>query len=763
MQKLLKMKTLLTIFIWVSVGHMLMATAVGPIMESRGTSTTKVNTAMRTYTNNATVGLGPDESARITPDMVAERLFKVDTATGPVAVCESYINLPLDDSGQAFLTADMVDDGSWGSCGIASLTIDQTDFDCNSAAQVFVELTVTDSAGMSTSCWTEVNILGVPTASLTCVDERIIGISDGETVTLDPEDMTEMGSLACWDLSLSLTDIDGNPIVNDEITYAHAGDTLIAIVSDNNSTLTCWSYIIVFGIDCSTFDICDTEPWNTPVGDCSSGHTYTDFVEWPDDITVTTCYYSPDYLRDFTTVGANNAHPQILGDCDYIAVAYQDEVFTVVPVGDLKIIRKWTVVDFNEPLEIWYYNQELIIHLIDCASNVNVNNFAGVPVPDVNIYSDVFTADDGIAVIDDPSHNYFTPTLETEAFMEGLDLHDVLMIQEHILGLRSLNDFQLIAADVNKDAVIDIRDVLDMKRYIIGSSAPPPFADWEFIGSAYDEFQRELSEPIAAGDYYGGDVQVSGLKRGDLNGDANAYAQANDIVSLEGVDLFVTDQLLNRGEIYEVDIYAEDIEQIAGQRLEFYFNFGAMNLMEVTSTVIPGFNENSYEIDKTNNKISIQWIGENDFLLNGGLEIERSIPLFKIKLNAADNGILSQEFDLYNLPTSTMARINDNRRFVISLEWVDRIYSPVNEIFSELTVMEIVPNPASGLVRFSISNELEKEYTLKVFDSMGKLVFSETVSQEFEIDTKNMGNGMYHIIAVDESGYTLSGQLSVIH
>ena len=784
------------------IGQSLTATVTDPATGAQCTSNLEVTAPTLMCNNFVIVSLGIDGTAQITPDMVAEGPLNADTAwlsqslftcddvgmhsiilyattgsttlscsstitiedkSAPVVICESYINLPLDDTGHATLTTDMVDDGTWDNCGIATLILDQTDFDCNSSSVEIVKLTATDPSGLSTSCWTEVNILGVPGTALACVGESIIGISDGESVFLNPDDLTEMGSLACWDLSLNLTDIDGNPIANDEITYDHAGDTLIAIISDNNSTLTCWSYIIVFGIDCADFNICDTQPWNTPIGDCTSGHTYDDFVEWPADITVTTCYYSPDYLRDFTTVGANNAHPQILGTCDNVVVGYQDEIFTVVPVGDLKIIRKWTVVDFTDPMEVWHYNQVLLIYLIDCLSDVDVNSFAGVPVPDVNIYSGVYTDDQGKATIEDPAHNYFVPTMVSDSYLNGLDMHDVQMIQEYISGLRFLNDFQLTAADVNADGDIDIRDIIDLKNYIEEKTPTPTETDWFFIGNQYDDFDSELSEPIAAGDYYGDQLKVLGVKRGDLNGDANAFGQANELVSLHEINLYVKDRLLNTGESYIIDISVDDMTHISGQQLELFFDFNHMELDDMSSMTIPGFDESNYSIDKVNNKISILWYGDEDVLLNGGVESMKTLPLLSMTVRANKNGIFSQEFDIVSSSRNSTARINDNARYVFKLEWVDRIISNTVDPSGLNRKVDIYPNPTANTATIKIADDPGESYVLKITNVTGKQVVCQEVEGEFILSTQYWHNGLYYISMYGESGFMYSGTLSVQH
>lgn len=83
----------------------------------------------------------------------------IDTI-GPQVITNN-VTVGLDSFGQYILTPNEVDSASWDSCGIASLSLDQTTFGCgNIGSPVTVTLTVTDVNGNSTS----------QTATVTTVD-----------------------------------------------------------------------------------------------------------------------------------------------------------------------------------------------------------------------------------------------------------------------------------------------------------------------------------------------------------------------------------------------------------------------------------------------------------------------------------------------------------------------------------------------------------------------------------------------------------------
>ena len=69
----------------------------------------------------------------------------------PEAVCQDVI-VELDIDGNASTTASAIDAGSSDVCGIASLVLSQTDFDCDELGPNIVTLSVTDANGNVSTC-----------------------------------------------------------------------------------------------------------------------------------------------------------------------------------------------------------------------------------------------------------------------------------------------------------------------------------------------------------------------------------------------------------------------------------------------------------------------------------------------------------------------------------------------------------------------------------------------------------------------------------
>ncbi|HBL78906.1 MAG TPA: subtilisin, partial [Aequorivita sp.] len=87
----------------------------------------------------------------------------------PMAVCQD-ITVDLDPvTGMAVITAADVDNGSTDNCGIASMSLDVSSFDCSMTGANTVTLTVTDNSGNSTTCTSTVTVQDVTAPEVFCV------------------------------------------------------------------------------------------------------------------------------------------------------------------------------------------------------------------------------------------------------------------------------------------------------------------------------------------------------------------------------------------------------------------------------------------------------------------------------------------------------------------------------------------------------------------------------------------------------------------
>jgi uncharacterized protein YrzB (UPF0473 family) len=151
----------------------------------------------------------------------------VEDNIAPVAVCQN-ITVQLDNSGNATITASQVDNGSNDACGIQSLVLDITTFNCANVNGNTVILTVIDVNGNSSTCSANVTIEDTvaPVAACQNVTVQLDNTGNGSTtaasVNNGSSDNCAIASLTlsqtafvCSEVGantevLTVTDVNGN-------------------------------------------------------------------------------------------------------------------------------------------------------------------------------------------------------------------------------------------------------------------------------------------------------------------------------------------------------------------------------------------------------------------------------------------------------------------------------------------------------------------------------------------------------------------------
>ena len=176
---------------------------------------TDVGTNMITLTVTDTAGNADSCTAIVT----------VEDNVPPVAIAQD-ITINLDNTGNATITPGDIDNGSSDSCGIASLVLDKTDFDCSNLGANPVTNTVTLTV-------TDVNNNISTATALVIVEDDIapaITCTTAQTVGTDSDKCGYEHIGASWDATAT----DGCVTINN-LTYALSGATVLADNSANTS------------------------------------------------------------------------------------------------------------------------------------------------------------------------------------------------------------------------------------------------------------------------------------------------------------------------------------------------------------------------------------------------------------------------------------------------------------------------------------------------------------------------------------------------
>jgi len=166
-------------------------------------------------------------------------IVTVEDNIAPEALCAAPFTIQLDANGQAILTAAMINNGSTDACGMDTITISPTDFDCSNVGDNTVTLTVTDINGNTSTCTTTVTVEDNIAPEALCAAPFTIQLDANGQAILTAASINNGSSDACG--------MDTISISPSEFDCSNVGDNTVTLtVTDvNGNTSTCTTIVTV--------------------------------------------------------------------------------------------------------------------------------------------------------------------------------------------------------------------------------------------------------------------------------------------------------------------------------------------------------------------------------------------------------------------------------------------------------------------------------------------------------------------------------------
>ncbi|MEZ5042106.1 MAG: T9SS type A sorting domain-containing protein [Saprospiraceae bacterium] len=167
----------------------------------------------------------------------------------PSAVCQN-ISVELDANGVATITPSQVDGGSTDNCGIASMSLSETEMTCTYAyfGNRQVTLTVIDLSGNTATCKANVSVQDNIPATAVCQDITVY-LDDNGQVTVDDQtvdggsyDNCRVDYLSLSQTSFDCSDVGANPVslyVADPGGAGSSCDAVITVVDNTPPVVVC--------------------------------------------------------------------------------------------------------------------------------------------------------------------------------------------------------------------------------------------------------------------------------------------------------------------------------------------------------------------------------------------------------------------------------------------------------------------------------------------------------------------------------------------
>ncbi len=356
-------------------------------------------------------------------------------------------------------------------------------------------------------------------------------------------------------------------------------------------------------------------------------------------------------------------------------------------------------------------------------SQVQVNLEGEAP----GIPSSTLTNDDGEYSLTNlpPNFNYIVTPEHNIDHLNGVSTFDIVLIQQHILGLGELDSpYKKIAADINNSASISGLDIVDLRRLVLyidtefqdNSSWRFVLADYDF-GPGNDPFASSFPEVFTVNELVDSEIaDFVAVKIGDVNNSAatNPFSGAGDDRSEGRVDFQIEDQTLKAGEQYVIPVRAKDFQEVLAFQGTFNFDPSILVFEGIEAAALSNMSESNFGLAMTNEGvITTSW---NDAQ---PINLDQETVLFNLVFRAQADAQLSQTLAL-NSRYTPAAAFNQTGAMNLGLQFSD----------SEATISEVIlfqnePNPFDAFTNIRFSLPETTNTVSRIYDINGRVVWQQ--------------------------------------
>ena len=320
--------------------------------------------------------------------------------------------------------------------------------------------------------------------------------------------------------------------------------------------------------------------------------------------------------------------------------------------------------------------------------------------------------------------------------LEGVTTFDLLLISKHIIGLDTLDSpYKIIAADANKSGIVTSFDVVELRKLILGIyDSLPDNTTWRFVPADY-VFPDSINPfvpafPESDSTYYflnGGKFDFIGLKVGDVNVSVDPQMLDADIP--ERRERVLPVQTSQRSVLDGEEFTATFSTLLPSQGFQFTLHYKDLELLEINP--VQGMIPDQFAHFPEKNVLTVA--------------CENTEPgTFSLRFRAVRSGELCDLLRIGSDITPAAAWLPVAKKQVVpasvALRFVDT---------PGFALLQNQPNPFADktVIRFQLPRA--SEATLQVFDSNGKMVFTQSGAYEqgmhsVQVDLSNVQPGVLY-------------------
>jgi hypothetical protein len=358
-----------------------------------------------------------------------------------------------------------------------------------------------------------------------------------------------------------------------------------------------------------------------------------------------------------------------------------------------------------------------------------------------------------------PPNNYVVAPFRYDAPLNGVSTWDLVLLSQAIQGVMPLGSpYKIIAADVNWDGEVTTADVVALRKLILKiDGGVPGYRSWRFVDASYvfpnpaNPFMLGFPETkLVSLLGNAGTADFIGIKMGDLNNTANPHFGASD--DRAAFEIFANDQILKRGTVTEVPVYASDLQQWLGFQLSLQLDKSAVSLEKI----IPGSltDMGAQNFVQSENGLRCSWAN------SVAQAVTPELPLFTLQLKALETVQLS---NVLQLDVADLSAESYDAKSPQPLSLSFRNDQSTEKGNFALSVC-VQPNPSSGAVQMNLELAKDQTVILELYDVHGTLCqqqrqFLEAGKASLHIPAETMANPGIYVWRLTTDKITQSGKI----
>ena len=302
------------------------------------------------------------------------------------------------------------------------------------------------------------------------------------------------------------------------------------------------------------------------------------------------------------------------------------------------------------------------------------------------------------------------------SYDDGVSTLDLVLIQRHILGLRSLdNPYKVIAADINGSENVTGADVVELRKLILGITDEMPTADnWLLIDADFTFADNNSPWPVKRNTLISGlsaDISkdLVAIKLGDVNASATGNLQSGDDLDSRSAPVTYYYQDATIDGQTQVDIMVADDLDVQGMQLAL--DLGNLAYVDIIAGSLPMSQQDVRAMD---GKVLVSYAGKDMTTAQQG------DVLFSVIVDASSTTSLSKELSLAgDLTPEVYAGSNMH---VHDLE----LASSRGSVTPSFVLFQNQPNPfkEETTIRFVLPKAAKANLT--IYDISGRVVYNHT-------------------------------------